>query len=276
VRAFTPADNPPPRGALDRLIRAFPALSHAIAGCLLYSCVIVALGIALVPSLVVASYAAPPLIATATWWRWPALGVLASALLFLWGFSLLLVVPVFNAVLPTRIHASSGGYFTIAALPWYLHNGLFYLVRFTVLPFVTLTPVGALFLRAMGMRMGKRPRIGTENLSDVRMITLGDDVAIGGSVHIFCHYGGAGRLVIAPVVIGSHATIGEKATIMGDVEIGAGATILAHAAVMPGTRVGPGERWGGAPARRITSEEWAALKAANSGLPAAEPDGPRA
>jgi acetyltransferase-like isoleucine patch superfamily enzyme len=93
------------------------------------------------------------------------------------------------------------------------------------------------------------------------MITLGDDVAIGGSVNIFCHYGGAGRLVIAPVVIGSRATIGEKATIMGDVVVGEGATILAHAALLPGTRVGAGERWGGAPARRIGREEWEAVKA---------------
>jgi len=261
MRAFAPGDNPPPSGGLDRLIRRFPSASHAIAGVVLYASIAAALGLALTPSLMLASYAAPPLLASGGWWRWPALGVLASTLLFLWGFALLAVVPAFNAVLPTRLHAFSGGYFTSAALPWYLHNGLFYLVRFTFLPFVTLTPVGTLFLRAMGMRMGKRPRIGTENLSDVCMITLGDDVAIGGSVNIFCHYGGAGRLVIAPVVIGSRATIGAKATIMGDVVVGEGATILAHAALLPGTRVGAGERWGGAPARRIGREEWEAVKA---------------
>ena len=72
----------------------------------------------------------------------------------------------------------------------------------------------------MGMRMGLRPRISTENLSDVCMITLGDDVVIGGSAQIFCHFGGGGRLVIAPVVIESRAIIGEKATVMGDVRVG--------------------------------------------------------
>ena len=264
MRQFDPTDNPPPAGAVDRFIRRFPTTAHIAAGSLLYVTVIAALGIAAVPSIAAVAEAAPVLLHSGAWWRWPALGGLISTALFLWGFSLLIVVPAFNAVLPTRLRAFSGGYFTGAALPWYVHNGLFYLVRFTFLPFVTTTPIGILFLRAMGMRMGKRVHITTENLSDVNMITLGDDVVIGGSANIFCHYGGGGRLVIAPVVIERGATVGEKATIVGDVIIGEGATILPHAAVLPGTRVGPGERWGGAPARRIEREEWEAMKAART------------
>lgn len=265
MRQFDPADNPAPAGAVDRFIRRFPATAHAGAGVLLYGAVVAALGIAAVPSIAVLELAGPALLHADAWWGWPLLGVLISTALFLWGFSLMVVVPAFNAVLPTRLHPFSGGYFTGAALPWYIHNGLFYIVRFTFLPFVTLTPVATLFLRAMGMRLGKRVRITTENLSDVCMITLGDDVVIGGSANIFCHYGGGGRLVIAPVVIERRATVGEKATIMGDVVIGEGATILPHAAVLPGTRVGAGERWGGAPARRILREEWEAMKAARRG-----------
>ena len=100
----------------------------------------------------------------------------------------------------------------------------------------------------------------TEFISDPCMITLGDDVTIGGSAHVFCHYGGGGHLVIAPVVIGSGATIGQKATIMGDVTIGEGATILAHSVLLPGTRVGDGELWGGVPARPIPRDEWERYK----------------
>jgi acetyltransferase-like isoleucine patch superfamily enzyme len=108
--------------------------------------------------------------------------------------------------------------------------------------------------------MGKRPRISTENLSDLSMITLGDDVVIGGSAHVFRHYGGAGNVEIAPVVIESGATIGEKATGMGDVIVGSGATILPHALLLPGTRVPPRERWGGSPARPISHDEWTSYK----------------
>lgn len=268
MKYFDERANPPASGPLDRFIRRFGALSHLLATMALYAVGACALGLALVPSLLIVDRLGVPLLAGDGWWRVPAFAVLVAGALFLWGFALLVVVPVFNFVLPTRIRAFRGGYFTIAALPWYLHNGLFYLVRFTFLPFVTLTPAGVLFLRAMGMRMGRRPRISTENFSDVSMISLGDDVTIGGSAQIFCHYGGAGNLVLAPVIIGSRATIGEKATLMGDVEVGEGATILANSVLLPGTRVPAGERWGGVPARPISHDEWDAYKTLLRGSPA--------
>lgn len=256
VRFFDPAENPPTTGAVDRFVRRFSGASYAAAVIVVYLLGATAVGLALTPVLFAAAWAAPALWARGSWIRWPLLGVGAGIGLFLWGFALLVVVPVLNFVLPTRIRASEGGFFTAAAVPWYLHNALFYLVRYTFLPFVTPTPIGVWFLRAMGMRIGRRPRIATENFTDVSMITLGDDVSIGGSAHLFAHYGGAGRLVIAPVVIETRATIGEKATVMGDVVVGEGATVLAHAVLLPGTRVGPRERWGGAPARRINHDEW--------------------
>jgi len=258
---FDPERNPPATGPVDRFVRRFNAISYALAVLVLYAVGASALGLALSPALWMVARWGPGLWRQEQWYDTIALSLLVAAALFVWGFALLVVVPVYNAILPTRLRPFRGGYFTAAAIPWYLHNGLFYLVRFTFLPFVTLTPFGIAFLRAMGMRMGRNPRITTECISDPCMITLGDDVAIGGSAHVFCHYGGAGHLVIAPVVIGNRATIGLKATVMGDVQIGDDATVLAHAVVMPGTRVGAGEMWGGVPARPIPRAEWDAYQA---------------
>ena len=112
----------------------------------------------------------------------------------------------------------------------------------------------------MGMRLGERVFINTEFISDPRLITLGDDVVIGGSVHLFAHYGGGGHLVIAPTVVGARATIGQEATLMGDVQVGEGATVLPHSVLLPGSRVGAGEIWGGVPARRIGREEFEQYK----------------
>lgn len=181
---------------------------------------------------------------------------LASAVaFFVFGFALLVVVPLYNLALPTRVHPFKGGYYTLRAAPWLLHNALFYLVRYTFLPFVTLTPFGIWFLKAMGMRIGRHAFINTEYISDPQLIRIGEDAALGGSVRIFAHYGGGGHLVVAPVVIGRRATLGVGATVMGDVEVGAGATVLPHSVLLPGSRVGEGETWGGVPARRITREE---------------------
>jgi hypothetical protein len=258
---FDTRRNPPPSSAVDRFVRRFNTVSYLAAVLVLYTIGASAIGFALAPAVWLVRRWAPPLWHAAGWPPLVGLAMLLAASAFVAGFALLIVVPVYNAVLPTRVHAFRGGYFTAAAIPWYLHNGLFYLVRFTVLPFVTMTPLGIWFLRAMGMRMGRRPRILTEFISDPRMITLGDDVVIGGSAHVFCHFGGAGHLVIAPVTIGSRATIGLKASVMGDVVVGEDATILAHSVLLPGSRVGPGELWGGVPARPIDRAEWERDKA---------------
>jgi acetyltransferase-like isoleucine patch superfamily enzyme len=178
-----------------------------------------------------------------------------AASFFVFGFALLVVVPIFNFVLPTRVKPFKGGYYTIHAVPWALHNALFYVVRYTFLKWVTLTPPGIWFLRAMGMKIGRHAFVNTDLLSDPSLLTLGDDVTIGGSARIFAHYGGGGHLVIEPVVIGDRATIGLAATIMGDVRIGRGAVVLPHSAVLPGSRIGDGEVWGGVPARPIAREE---------------------
>lgn len=141
------------------------------------------------------------------------------------------------------------------------------MARYTFLPYVTLTPFGPWFLRAMGMRIGKRAFINTEFISDPCLITLGDDVVIGGSVHLFAHFGGGGHLTIAPVHIASRVTLGEKATVMGDVHIGAGATILPHSVLIPGSRVGAGETWAGVPARPIPESKMEELRQSIHGEP---------
>ena len=246
---------------LDSFIRRFNFASWILAVLVMYAIAATAFGLALAPGLWFVTRTIGWAATLPAWLAWPAFGTLLGVAFFLTGFTLLLVVPVYNFVLPTRIEHFKGAYYTIAALPWFVHNALFYLVRFTFLPFATLTPFGIWFLKAMGMKMGRNPYVNTELISDPQLITLGDDVVIGGSATIFAHYGGGGFLVIEPVVIGSRVTIGLRATVMGDVTIGEGATILAHSVLLPGSRVGPGETWGGVPARRIPPAEWERIKA---------------
>jgi acetyltransferase-like isoleucine patch superfamily enzyme len=251
----------PPRSPLDRFIRRFQFASYFTAVVALYAICATALGLAFAPALWFVERAMGWAGALPAWLAWPAAGVGIAVAFFLAGFALLVIVPIYNLVLPTRVEHFKGAYYTIAALPWFIHNALFYLVRFTFLPFVTLTPFGLWFLKAMGMKVGKRAYINTELISDPQLITLGDDVVIGGSATIFAHYGGGGNLVIEPVQIRSGATIGIRATIMGDVIVGAGATILPNSVLLPGSRVGDGETWGGVPARPIARAEMDRFKA---------------
>ena len=219
-----------------------------------------ALGLALTPAVLVWQWAAEWGARLSMLGQAFAIAMGTALAFFVFGFALLVVVPVYNLVLPTRVHPFKGGYYTLQAAPWLLHNALFYLVRYTFLPFVTLTPFGIWFLKAMGMKIGRHAFINTEYISDPQLIRIGEDAALGGSVRICAHFGGGGHLTVAPVSIGARATLGLAVTVMGDVEVGDGATVLPNSVLLPGSRVGAGETWGGVPARRITRDEMDAFK----------------
>jgi acetyltransferase-like isoleucine patch superfamily enzyme len=265
--AFGTRFNPPPRSGFDRAMRRFGVLAHALAVLALYALAAVAIGVALAPAWwFVESVWWPGVDGLPSGLRHLALGLGIGIAFFIAGFALLLVVACLNLLLPTRPRPFVGGYFSSASLPWALHNGLFYIARYTFLPFVTLTPFGTWFLRAMGMRIGRGSYVNTEFISDPRLIEVGAHAVIGGSVHLFAHYAGGGHLNLAPVTIGDRVTIGQMATVMGDVRIGNDAVVLPHAVVLPGTRIGAGELWGGVPARRMSHEEVRAMRSGTSML----------
>ncbi len=162
------------------------------------------------------------------------------ALAFLtYGLSLIFIVPALNFLMP-RVRAFRGPWFSLPAIPWYIHNGLTYMVRYTFLDFITPTPVNILFYKMMGMKVGKGCVINTSNISDPCMITLGDYVTVGGSAHIMAHYGQKGFLVVAPVSVGKGTNIGLKASIMGGAVIGENVVIKPHSAVLPKAEVPDG------------------------------------
>jgi acetyltransferase-like isoleucine patch superfamily enzyme len=258
--AHSPIVNPPSKGPLDRFIRRFGVFSHTALILLLYVLIAIAFGLALAPALWFLDQCWILLVDVNAWLKWIAFGIACGLAFFIAGFSLLIVIAIFNFILPTRVKPFNGSYYTYSAVPWYIHNSLFYVVRYTFLPFVTLTPFGEWFLRSMGMKIGKHAFLNTEFISDPCMLSIGDNAVIGGSVHLFAHFAGGGHLNIAPTIIGARATIGEKATVMGDVQVGADAMILPHSVLLPGSRVGTGEIWGGVPAVMISPEQWQHIK----------------
>jgi len=160
---------------------------------------------------------------------------------FIYGICIVFIVPFFNKILFLKMKPWRGSWYSLAALPWYYHNALTQLVRYTFLDLVTPTPINVLFYKMMGMKIGKGVMINTTNISDPGLITLDDYVTIGGSATIFAHYAQGGYLVIAPVHIKAGATVGLKASIMGDVVIGEKVTVKPHSVVLPKSRLKKGE-----------------------------------
>lgn len=160
---------------------------------------------------------------------------------FLFGVSLIFIVPAVNFINPFKVKPFRGPYYSLPAIPWFVHNGLTYMVRYMFLEFVTPSPLNILFYRMMGMKIGKGVVINTTNISDPSLITLEDYVTVGGSATIFAHYGQKGYLVIAPVKVGKGTNIGLKASIMGGSTVGSNVTIKPHAAVLPKSEIPDGE-----------------------------------
>ncbi|RMH65826.1 MAG: hypothetical protein D6677_01475 [Calditrichaeota bacterium] len=225
------------KGLFEVTLRNFKTATFLLALLPIYALAVLIMGISLVPGIYLFEWL------NSISQAWPGLmqhimmgvGIVAGYMLY--GFTVIFVTPFFNFILPFRLKPFRGPYYSWASVPWYVHNALIYLVRYTFLEFVTPTPINTLFYKMMGMKIGKGVHINTTNISDAALIELEDKVTIGGSAHIICHYAAKGFLVIAPVKIKKGATLGLKCTVMGDVEIGEGAVIGPHEVVLPKSRI---------------------------------------
>lgn len=228
-------------GYVETFIRRFRTLSFVILLTPLLVVCLLTVGIALGPGLYVFHTVSD---FTSSWpeiFRYMGMGIGMSLGFFTYGVTLTFLVPLVNFLVPFKPKPFRGPWYSLAAVPWYFHNGLTYMVRYTFLDFVTPTPLNILFYKMMGMKIGKGVVINTTYISDPCMITMGDFVTVGGSATIFAHYGQKGYLIVAPVTIGSGTNIGLKASIMGGCTVGQNVTIKPHAVLLPKTQVGDGE-----------------------------------
>lgn len=227
---------------IETLLRRFRTGFFLSALVILYALVILAMGISVAPGVYFFNFISE---STSEWWpitQYIAKGVAIITGFFIYGFSLVFVIPIFNLIMPFRVKPFRGSYYSLQSVPWYFHNAFIYVVRYTFLEFITPTPLNTLFYKMMGMKIGKGVHINTTNISDAGLIELDDHVTIGGSATLFAHYAMKGYLVVSKLKIEKGATIGLKATIMGDVEIGKYATIAPHEVVLPKSKIPEGKK----------------------------------
>jgi hypothetical protein len=235
------SDIPGLRGYFETFLRRFRTLSFALLLSPLALVCCTCLGLAAAPALAWFNFVNE---GTAHWpviFHYAAGGFALSSAYLIYGICLIFVVPAVNFLMPFKPKPFRGPWFSLGAIPWYIHNGLTYIVRYSFLEFLTPSPLNVLFYRMMGMKIGRGVVINSTNISDPCMITLGDYVTVGGSAYIFAHYGQKGYLVLAPTVVGSGTNIGLKASIMGGVTVGKNVTIRPHSVLMPKTEVPDGE-----------------------------------
>jgi acetyltransferase-like isoleucine patch superfamily enzyme len=242
-------------GFAETLLRRFKTLAQIVLMTPLYLVGCLVAGAAGAPAVMVYNWLME---ITSSWPAWGhafAVGFGAAAAFFTFGFTLVFILPIVNFVLMAKLKPWRGPYYSLEAIRWFIHNGITYGARYTILEFITPSPLGILFYKWMGMKIGRGSAINSTWISDPSLIEIGKRVTIGGSACLIGHYGQGGYLVLAPVKIGDGATIGLRATIMGGVEVGENAKVMPHSVVLPKTIIPAGETWGGVPAAKIEKTE---------------------
>jgi len=118
--------NPPPINVFEVLIRRFARATYMIVVLLMYVLASFAIGLALAPALWLAKQLAVLVPEGPSYPQFVLQGTVYGLAFITAGLSLMFTVVVLNKILPTRCKPFKGGYYTIHAVPWFLHNGLFY------------------------------------------------------------------------------------------------------------------------------------------------------
>jgi non-ribosomal peptide synthetase-like protein len=112
------------------------------------------------------------------------------------------------------------------------------------------SPLYPLFLKAMGAKVGKYCHLGSLRIGAAcDLVTIGNDVIIGGDVRIGVSVVERGWLVLKSVTISNDAIIGSNSVIEGGAFIGEASEVGPLSMVPTGQRVPPYQRWHGSPAR---------------------------
>ncbi len=109
--------------------------------------------------------------------------------------------------------------------------------------------LNAMYLRALGAKIGKDAIIGALSIRAPDLLTIGDGVSIGASVNLENARVERGELILGPIHIGDEAVVDSYAVMEGNTALGKHAQLGGLSALAAGQQVPAGEVWDGSPAR---------------------------
>lgn len=170
---------------------------------------------------------------------------------FLSGACLLFWCALFHHLLGMHLRPGRHKLPSLQAFRWAMASSLYMLVKFTVGDFFMVTPLGTLYLKVLGAKIGKDVMINSKYLHDHGLLEIGDGSLIGGDAVLSAHVAEGGHLLLAPIKVGKRCLVSQKAVLMPGVEMGDGSIVAAGAIVLKDTKIGAGELWGGIPAKKL-------------------------
>lgn len=145
----------------------------------------------------------------------------------------------------------------VAELDWPLLNWVRYMVAIHLVRFFAGTlfrgsPIWTAYLRLNGARLGRRVYVNSLAVSDHNLLEFGDDVVIGGDVHISGHTVEHGMVKTGRVRLGRRVTIGLGTVVNIDVDILPGTQVGALSLVPKHTTLDADAVYVGIPVRKIS------------------------
>jgi acetyltransferase-like isoleucine patch superfamily enzyme len=207
----------------SEIIKAFTSiLVYAIYGCVI--------GIALIPSvyLVVFSWKVPFANAFA---HYAFFAVMCGLALFVYFITGALVMSIAVRILSLGIKPGRYPMISLTMLRWLIYSGIYNLAGKTIFEFIPMSFLSVLFFRIIGARIGKNVMLNSWQLNDAFLLTLGENVVVGGKSDISCHTFEKGCLLLEPVRIGKDTLIGQQCYISPGVTIGERCIIGQHALI---------------------------------------------
>lgn len=172
----------------------------------------------------------------------------------LWGISILLICGFWGMLFKIRKKEGRYPLRSFISIQW-AFGIVSHRIAMLFLKLVLPSFVGNLYYRMMGAKIGNGVQIVSDSINDAAMISIGDNVVIGGRATINGHLVERGEIVLAPVKIGNNALIGGGCIIQPGSVIGEGSVIASRAVVPKWSNIPDGEVWGGIPAKFIKKLE---------------------
>lgn len=116
--------------------------------------------------------------------------------------------------------------------------------------YITGTPLASLFLRLLGVRVGRNVVIESLEMDCPDVIAIGDDCVLEERSWVRASQVAHGYLSIRPISIGRGCIVGVRSGVAGGAVLGEGAVLSDLSCAGEGTVIPPGEEWAGSPARR--------------------------
>ncbi len=124
------------------------------------------------------------------------------------------------------------------------------LLRLNPMVFFVGSPLGVIYLRALGAKVGRHVVILTPVLPVCTdLLTIGSDTVISRDAVLNGYRAEAGAILTGPITIGSGVYVGAQAVLDIHTSLGDGAQLGHVSTLLPGQIVPAGQRWHGVPAR---------------------------